>query len=334
MSDSEHSDAEASEAEASDDETPTPVQKPRAPSKPISSAGLDDDARELLETNRLDRERMEDEIQELRKRNEKRKKEREIEEKRLAAERAAEDERRKAADDAKRKQKEEEEQRKKRERDNKKAESDKLAGAKKPNFVISKRSESTADDGDEEQDAQSSKKSKEQLEKEKRAILKQRIVELKVDGLDQSGLAEKAKEMHKLLQRLEGEKYDLEKRYKQQQVEMMELAERARQANRVGREGVKRVVLGEGENDFIQERFAGAPAKIEMYSKYERQKDKRSYPERKTVYIGPQFILPPDRIKPSRIVKWGESGLPVYEGLGAAEGAGGGEGGGEGDDEA
>lgn len=320
MSDSERD----SDSEGSGDEQDQPTEaelalkKRREAAAPISGE-LDEEARELLETNRQDRYRMEDEIQELRKRTEKRKKEREVEEKRLAAERAAEDERRKAADDAKRKQKEEEELKKKKERDSKKDEFAKLQNASKPNFVISKRSDSTADEEPAEQDAQSNKKSREQLEKEKRAILKQRIVELKADGLDQSGLSDKCKELHKLIYRLESEKYDLEKRYKQQQVEMMELAERARQANRVGRDGVKRVVLGDGENDPIQERFAGAPAKIEMFSKYERQKDKRTYPERKTVYVGPQFILPPDRIKPCRIVKWGENGLPCYEEIPGAE---------------
>jgi len=50
-----------------------------------------------------------------------------------------------------------------------------------------------------------------------------------------------------------------------------------------------------------------------MYSKYERQKDKRSYVERKVIYTGPTFVLPPERIKPSKIVKWSEEGLPVYE---------------------
>jgi hypothetical protein len=319
MSDDEHSDAEAS-GDEQPSEAELALKKRREATRQISS-GLNDEAKELLETNRQDRERMEEEILELRKRNEKRKKEREIEEKRQAAERAAEEERRKAADEAKRKQKEEEEAKKKRDRDSKKAEFDKLQNASKPNFVISKRSGSSTEE--EPQDASTGKKSREQLEKEKRAILKQRIVELKADGLDQSGLVEKAKELHKLIHRLESEKYDLEKRFKLQQVEMMELAERARQANRVGKDGVKRVVIGDGESDSIQERFAGAPAKIEMYSKYERQKDKRTYPERKTVFIGPQYILPPEKIKPTRIVKWAEGGLPVYEEI---EGAGEGEG--------
>jgi hypothetical protein len=321
MSDSEHSDASGDEEQPSEAELA--LKKRREANRQVSASGLDDEAKELLETNRQDRERMEEEIAELKKRNEKRKKEREVEEKRLAAERAADEERRKAADEAKRKQKEEEDAKRRKERDSKRDEFERLSKAGKPNFVITKRSDSTADEEPAEADAQPGKKSREQLEREKRAILKQRIVPLNADGLDQSGLADKAKELHKLLHRLESDKYDLEKRYKQQQVEMMELAERARQANRVGREGVKRVVLGEGENDLIQQRFAGAPAKIEMYSKYERQKDKRTYPERHTVYTGPQYIPPAAKIQPTRIIKWGEGGLPVYEDIEGAGGEGG-----------
>ena len=64
------------------------------------------------------------------------------------------------------------------------------------------------------------KKSKEQLEAEKRAILNQRIKTLEVDGLDSSRLSEKAKELHNQILRLEGEKYDLERRFKQLQFEV------------------------------------------------------------------------------------------------------------------
>jgi len=323
MSDSEHSDAEEekhTEAEL--------ALKKRREAKPISTKGLDDAAKELLETNKQDRERMEDEIQELKRRTEKRKKEREIEEKRLAAERAAEDEKRKAADEAKRKQKEEEEQKRQRERAKKNAEFDKLRNPAKPNFVISKRSGSAGDEEEQEQEP-GVRKSKEQLEREKKAILKQRIVPLNADGLDQSGLADKAKELHKLIYRLEGEKYDLEKRFKTQQLDMMELAEKARQANRVGKDGLKRAKASEGESDTIQERFAGTPSKVEMYSKYERQKDKRPYVDRRQLYTGPQFIRPPDRIRPQKIVRWNAEGLPIYEEIAGGEGGEAGHGGGE-----
>lgn len=312
MSDDEHS---GSEDESSPTEAELAFKKRREGQ--TSAHGLDEAERELLESNKQDRLRMEQEIQELRKRNEKRKKQREIEEKRLAAERAAEDERRKAAEEAKKKQKEEEDSKKQKERAKKLAEFEKLKNPDKPNFVISKRTGS----GDEVVEVkEGGKKSREQVEAEKRAILKQRIVPLQIDGLEQSGLADKAKELHKLVFRLESEKYDLEKRFKSQQVDMMELAEKARQVHKVGRGGLKRTKLDDGGSDTIQERYAGTPAKVEMFSKYERSKDKRGYRDRKNVFTGPQYILPPDRIKPEKIVKWSEEGLPRYEEL--SEGAG------------
>jgi len=49
-----------------------------------------------------------------------------------------------------------------------------------------------------------------------------------------------------------------------------------------------------------------------MYSKYERQKDKRSYDERLTLYTGPQYLYPAERIKPTKSVGWSEEGLPQY----------------------
>ena len=53
-----------------------------------------------------------------------------------------------------------------------------------------------------------------------------------------------------------------------------------------------------------------------MFSKYERQKDKRTYTDRKVLYTGPQFLYPPDRIKPNKIVAWNEEGTPIYAGEG------------------
>ncbi len=73
-----------------------------------------------------------------------------------------------------------------------------------------------------EDDTDSERKSKEQLEAEKRAILQQRIQPLAIDGFDQGKLAEKAKELHKEIYRLEAEKYDLEKRFKEQQYDVSE----------------------------------------------------------------------------------------------------------------
>lgn len=276
--------------------------------------GLDDTDVELLDQNKLEREQILLEINELRERNERRKKEREEDERRLAAERAAEEARRKAEEEERKRKKEEDEVRRKNERALKLAEFEKWKNPPKANFVISKKiGAALGSEPEAEQDDQKNRKSKEQLESEKRAILAQRIKPLEVSGLDASKLGEKAKELHSLIARLEGEKYDLEKRYKTMQVQLMELADRARQQNQVGKEGgLKRIHGSEDSVDPIQTRFAGAPAKIEMYSKYERQKDKRTYVDRKVLYTGPQFTSPSERIKPNKSITWNEEGIPTY----------------------
>lgn len=308
MSDDESAPAEPEVREETEAEQ---VMKKRREPPKVDSSGLEEADKELLSNNREERSRMDDEIRELRDRNEKRKKEREIDEKRLASERSAEDSRRKAEEEERKRKKEEDEQRRKGERAQKMAEFEKWKTPPKANFVISKKIASGGgDEAEQEEGEGKARKSKEQLEAEKKAILKQRMKPLDIDGCDNAKLAEKAKELHTLLARLEGEKYDLEKRFKIMQSEMTQLAERARQANKVGKEGtVKRI---DDSSDKIMERYAGAPLKVEMFSKYERQKDKRTYDDRKVLYTGPQFGCPAERIKPQKAVAWNEEGLPIY----------------------
>ena len=62
-------------------------------------------------------------------------------------------------------------------------------------------------------------------------------------------------------------------------------------------------------------------SKIVMYSEYERQKDKRSYGERHELYHGPQYLFPAEKIKPQKVLKWSEEGLPIYEEIPGMEGA-------------
>jgi len=57
---------------------------------------------------------------------------------------------------------------------------------------------------------------------------------------------------------------------------------------------------------------AHVKSKVEMYSKYERQKDKRSYEDRLSMFTGPQFVSPAERIKPQKAVRWNDEGLPTY----------------------
>lgn len=290
------------------------MQRRREQNVDALSTALDEADLELLEQNEVERSHLGEEIDQLKERSERRKKEREQEEKRLTAERAAEDARRKGEEEERKRKKEEEEQKRIHARQQKAAEFEKWKKPPKANFVITKREHEGGEEGEAEAEG-AGKKSKEQLEAEKRAILAQRIKPLDIDGFDVSRLVEKIKELHNLVHRLEGERYDLEHRYKVTQIQLTELADRARQATKAA--DVRRIQSGADDSvDRIQTRFAGAPSKVEMYSKYERQKDKRSYDERHVLYTGPQYALPVERIAATRIVQWNEEGLPVYAGEG------------------
>jgi len=69
---------------------------------------------------------------------------------------------------------------------------------------------------------------------------------------------------------LEGERYDLEKRFRAQQQYMLEMAEKARAQNQSG--------------DRIQEKYSGAPAMIPTVSKYERKQEQRSIKDRIAIF--------------------------------------------------
>jgi len=125
-------------------------------------------------------------------------------------------------------------------------------------------------------------KSKEQLEEEKQAILSQRIQPLVIEGLAADKLVEKAKELNDQIRRLEGDKYDLEQRFKRQQYDMIELAERARQMNKG--KGKRSTVQVDESFDRLADKFTSAPPKIQLCSKYERHTDHRSYGERMTLF--------------------------------------------------
>lgn len=292
------------------------MQRRRAAGKKIDTTALDEESQELLAANADLRAVLGEEIDELRTRSERRKKEREQEEKEMAARRAEEETRRKKEEEERSAKKMAEEQERRDANAAKMAENDKFKNVSAPNFVITKKAGAAAPT-DEDDDEGAEKKSKEQLEAEKKAILEQRIPKLDIAGADSAKLQGKAKELHSLIMRLESEKYDLEKRFKAQQYDMMELAERARQMNKVGQGAgqLKRVKLTDDVTDVMQERFAGCPSKILMYSPFERQKDARPYVERQKTFTGAHFLYPADKIQPRRILKFSEeTGLPSYAG--------------------
>ncbi|XP_067655723.1 troponin T, skeletal muscle-like isoform X2 [Haliotis asinina] len=254
---------------------------------------------EYEEMRREAREKEAQEIQELRERRERRKAEREAEEVRLAELRAQEEARRKAEEEVRKRKKAEEEARIKEEKERKKREAEeRLKKSKKPNFVITKRSDSEKGTGGlEPLNADDMQKSKEQLEEEKRAILAQRITPLAIEGFTSDKLLTRAKELVETIRRLEGDKYDLEQRFKRQQYDMIELAERARQMNKgKGKRGVSSVQVDESF-DRLADKFTSAPPKIQLCSKYERHTDHRTYNERAKLFEDLAIEPPPPEIQ-------------------------------------
>merc|ERR1719178_585329 len=221
-----------------------------------------------------------EEIEALRAKRVQRQKEREEEEKRLVELRAQEEVKRKAEEAERKKLKEEEEAKAKEEREQKRKEAEERMKPKGRNFKVSKKSESEKAEImlDSVMSKEELQKSKEQLEEEKQAILAQRIQPCVTEGLAADKLIEKAKELQEHIRRLEGDKYDLEQRYKRQQYDMIELAERSRQMNKGKGRGTG--VQVDESFDRLADKFTSAPPKILLCSKYERHTDHRSYGDR------------------------------------------------------
>ncbi|XP_052067631.1 troponin T, skeletal muscle-like isoform X2 [Mytilus californianus] len=257
---------------------------------------------EFEEQRKEEKAKEEEELQQLRERREQRKIERAEEEERLTKLRMEEDVRRRQEERERQARKLEEEQKRKEERERRRKEQeDRLKLCRRPNFVITKK----ADGGEEEaeQKAEDLQKSKEQLEEEKRAILAQRIQELKLDGLKSDGLIQKAKELHEHLHKLMGEQYDLEDKFKRQQYDMIELTERARSMNKGrGNRSTMGVKIDESF-DRLADKFINAPPKIQICSKYERHTDNRSYGDRMQLFE--EFSKPKP---PPEIIRHGKGG--------------------------
>jgi len=226
-----------------------------------------------------------EEINALRDKRIQRQKEREEEEKRMAEAREQQEVKRRADEEALKQKKAEEELRIKEERETKRREAEERMKPKGRSFKITKKSDSEKEPKkllDSVMSKEELQKSKEQLEDEKQAILAQRIQALVLDGLSSDKMIEKAKELNEQIRRLEGDKYDLEQRFKRQQYDMIELAERARQMNKG--KGKRSAVQVDDSFDRLGDKFTSAPPKVQLCSKYDKHTDHRSYAERKTVF--------------------------------------------------
>lgn len=265
---------------------------------------------EYEEIRKVQREKEQEEIRALRERREKRKKEREEEDKRLAELRAQEEQKRRAEEEERQRRKREDENKKKEARDRKRLEAEQRSqNIGKPNFTIGKRADS--DTQQEEVKQEKVQKTKEQLEAERKAVLEQRYHKLDTAGFNIEQFRQKAKDLHQLIYKLESEKYDLKKRFEQQNYDMMELSEKARQMNKGGSKNAK--VNVSQTPDPLASKMSGVPPKITMYSQYERVKDHRPFTERRDVFSGPLYNDEYQRIEPEHKVIMTEQGARVIE---------------------
>lgn len=242
------------------------------------------------ERRRIEREQIEAELQELREKQEKRRQERAEEERelaermRLADERRRQDEEESKARIEAQKLKRDEERRRRQEMIagslgvTSGVNAEKGAGR---NFVVQKREhgESFASK------AQQQEKSKAEMEAAKKAFMaaisrKQDVSEILVNDLKQ-----KITFLYQRICKLEAEKYDLEKRQERQDYDLKELHEREKQVARN-----KALQKGLDPDEAIA---SPHPPKINVSSKFDRQIDRRSYGDRRTLFESPVTKKPP-----------------------------------------
>uniref|UniRef100_A0A0N4W679 Troponin T n=1 Tax=Haemonchus placei TaxID=6290 RepID=A0A0N4W679_HAEPC len=143
------------------------------------------------------------------------------------------------------------------------------------NFVIPTRTEKNDKFGNIVQAKQEMGMTKEQQEEAKKVFMigiRQSIPE--ASSIAAEDLKAKIKELHQRICKLETSKYDLEKRHERQEYDLKELNERSRQVARNASGGKKGEQDGDGRY----------PPKVQVFSKYDRQIDRRNFKERRSVY--------------------------------------------------
>lgn len=234
------------------------------------------------EQRRIQREKEEEELRLLKEKQERRKREREEEERVLAERKAQDEERRKQEDEERKARAEADRQRKEEEKKKRQALMAGLQASGGPNFEIIKK-DKQAEKFDKFGNIVKAKAemglTKEQQEEQKKKALGDVCKPIDSSGMSVEALRAKIKDLHSRISRLEGVKYDLEKRRDRQEYDLKELNERQRQISR-------NKALKKGLNP---DEVANSPhpPKVPVASKYDRQIDRRSYHDRFNMFENP-----------------------------------------------
>jgi troponin T len=234
------------------------------------------------EQRRIQREKEEEELRLLKEKQERRKREREEEERIMAERKAAEEERRRQEDEERKAKAEADRLRKEEEKRKRQQLMAGLQASGGPNFEITKK-DKQAEKFDKFGNIVKAKAemglTKEQQDEQKKRALADLLKPLDTSGLDVNALRAKIKDLHARIGRLEGQKYDMEKRRDRQEYDLKELNERQRQISR-------NKALKKGLNpDEVTN--SPHPPKVPVASKYDRQIDRRSYHDRLTLFENP-----------------------------------------------
>lgn len=237
------------------------------------------------ERRRLEKEKIEEELRALKEKQEQRRQQREQEEREFAERQRQNEEKRRQEEEESKARIEAEKQRREEER---KKRQNLMAGsfaagtaAGGKNFVIQK-----SEKGDQLKSVAKQEMSEEEKSAAKQSFMEaiQRRAANTVDLLP-NDLKNQIKQLHSRIVKLEGEKYDLEKRHERQEYDLKELHERERQVAR-------NKALQKGLDP--EEAAASIhPPKINVVSKFDRQIDRRSYGDRRDLYENPIIKKPP-----------------------------------------
>jgi len=234
------------------------------------------------EQRRIQREKEEEELRLLKEKQERRKREREEEDRIMAERKQAEEERRRQEDEARKEKAEADRQKKEEEKRKRQQLMAGLQASGGPNFEIMKK-DKQAEKFDKFGNIVKAKAemglTKEQQDEQKKRALADLVKPIDTAGLDVAGLRTKIKDLHARITRLEGQKYDMEKRRDRQEYDLKELNERQRQISRN-----KAMKKGLNPDEVAN---SPHPPKVPVASKYDRQIDRRSYHDRYTLFEAP-----------------------------------------------